>query len=179
MTRRDAAWVIARAVAVAGGGAFFPSWASAAEAEPYRPVFFNAEEYRILDSFTAILIPTDDTPGAREARVAPFVDFVVNAAAEYAPEVQREWRQVLGWLKEQRFGSLSASEQNALITRMSAPERDPAKHHAGFPAYRLIKEMTVHAFYTSRAGLIGNLEYKGNAYLKEFPACNHPEHHKV
>lgn len=177
MTRRDAAWVIAQAVA--GGGAFFPSWAPAAETEPYRPVFFDVEEYRIIDSFTAILIPTDDTPGAREARVAPFVDFVVNAAAEYAPEVQREWRQALGWLKEQHFGSLSASEQSALITRMSEPERDPAKHHAGFAAYRLIKEMSVHAFYTSRTGLIDVLEYKGNAYLKEFPACNHPEHHKV
>jgi hypothetical protein len=45
--------------------------------------------------------------------------------------------------------------------------------------YRLIKEMAVHAFYTSRVGLVDVLEYKGLAYLTEFPGCNHPEHHTV
>lgn len=184
---------MARAAMVAGGQEFFVSWLCAAPAhathsnappEPdrwssYQPKFFTPEEFRILDSFTAILIPTDDTPGAREAHVAPFTDFVVNAAAEYAPEMQAEWRQAMAWLKANRFATLSPAAQQALMEQMAAPEADRSKKHDGFAAYRLIKDMTVHAYYTSRAGLVENLEYKGNAYLSEFPGCNHAEHRRV
>src|SRR6201986_213292 len=71
------------------------NWAS------YSPKFFSGEEFRVLDTFSAILIPSDGTPGAREAYVAPFVDFVVNAAAEYAPEMQAQWRKAIAWLTAQ------------------------------------------------------------------------------
>ncbi len=133
----------------------------------------------MLDAFTAILIPTDDTPGAREAHVPHFIDFVLDAAAEHEPEMQAEWRRAMAWLRAHDFGSLSAGQQLELVTRMSEPEIDRSKKHDGFPVYRLIKEITVRAYYTSRAGLVDALEYKGNAYLTEFPACTHPEHRKV
>ncbi|MBV9611113.1 MAG: gluconate 2-dehydrogenase subunit 3 family protein [Acidobacteriaceae bacterium] len=194
MTRRDAGWLILRAAAVAGGPEFFAAWLEAAQhahashssvpPEPerwrsYQPKFFSAEEFHILDLFTAILIPADETPGAREAHVAPFIDFVVHAAAEYAPEMQQRWRNAIGWLKLQDFLRLTAPQQVALIEQMSQPEYDRAKTHPGFALYHLIKDMTVHAFYTSRVGLIDVLEYKGNAYLTEFPGCTHREHRLV
>ena len=62
---------------------------------------------------------------------------------------------------------------------MSKPERDRNASHPAFAAYRLIKQQNTFAFYTSRAGMIDNLDYKGNSYNATFPACNHPEHHKV
>jgi hypothetical protein len=201
MTRRDANWLIGRAMAAAGATDFFARWMQAAgsaqtsmpqehamhsSAPPdphdwssYRPQFFSAEEFRIVDTFSAILIPTDETPGAREAHVAAFIDFVVNAAAEYAPEMQAEWRKALSWLVGQNFDKLSAKEQIALVKQMSEPEHDSARKHPGYNTYRLMKEMIVHAFYSSRVGLVGVLEYKGLAYLTEFPACTHPEHHQV
>ena len=193
MTRRDAAWAILRAAAVVGGNEFFSDWMRAAQVvnhsshappEPdrwtsYQPKFFFAEDFRNLDAFTAILIPTDDTPGAREAHVAAFIDFVVNAAAEYAPEMQKDWRNAMDWLRARHFAELTASQQLSFVQRISEPERDASKNHDGFPVYRLLKDMTVHAFYTSRVGLVDVLEYKGLAYLTEFPGCNHPEHHTV
>jgi hypothetical protein len=201
MTRRDANWLILRAAAAAGGHEFFQSWLSAAQILPtpaphthernatappepdrwtsYQPAFFSPEQFEILDAFTAILIPSDETPGAREAHVAAFTDFVVNASAEYAPQMQKQWRAAMDYLNTQKFGQLTAGEQLSFVKQISEPEHDPSKEHPGFPAYRLIKEMAVHAFYTSRAGLVDALEYKGVAYLTEFPACNHPEHHKV
>jgi hypothetical protein len=145
----------------------------------YTPKFFSAEDFRNLDAFTAILIPTDETPGAREAHVTAFIDFVVNAAAEYAPEMQNDWRNAMDGLRAHHFAELSAGQQLSLVQRMSDAEQNPSNEREGFPAYRLIKEMTVHAFYTSRVGLIDVLEYKGLAYLTEFPGCNHPEHHTV
>jgi NAD(P)-dependent dehydrogenase (short-subunit alcohol dehydrogenase family) len=184
MTRRDAMSAIACAVAAAGASEFFGGWLRAAEShsfappEPdrftnYKPKFFSAEELTILDEFTAILIPSDETPGAREAHVAAFIDFVVDAAAEYEPELQQDWRGAVQFLERRKFASLSPQRQCEFVEKMS---------HAGAKGYlefQLIKEMTVHAFYTSRVGLIDVLNYQGNAYLTEFPGCNHPEHREV
>ena len=186
MTRRDANWLVMQAAATSGAAAFLVPWLaaqqthhhSAAPPDPhdwsaYQPKFFSLEEFQWLESFTAILIPTDDTPGAREAHVAGFIDFVVNAAAEFAPEVQDHWRKAMIWLRSNNFGKLSANQQLALVTEASK---------AGSPqetAYQLIRELTVRAFYTSRVGLIDVLEYQGIAYLTEFPGCSHPEHAEI
>jgi hypothetical protein len=200
MTRRDASWAILRGASAAGGNAFFTSWLSAAQsagvahvhetqhshAPPdshdwanYKPQFFSEEEFRCLGLFTSTLIPSDDTPGAREAYVPQFIDFVVHAAAEYAPDMQQHWRAAMEYLQSERFSTLSEEQRVAFLERISEPEHDPAKQHPGFIHYRLIKDMTVHAFYTSRVGLIDELRYQGLAYLTEFPGCNHPEHHEV
>jgi hypothetical protein len=192
MTRRDANWLIARAAATAGAASFLAPWLAAGDEhrhvaappdphdwDSYRPKFFSAEEFEWLEAFTVILIPTDETAGAREAHVASFTDFVVNAAAEFAPEVQDQWRAALRWLRASNFGKLSLEERVTLITAAAAPEFDHAATHPGFAAYHLIKEMTVRAFYTSRVGMVDVLEYQGIAYLTEFPACTHPEHHSV
>lgn len=184
MTRRDANWMILRAAAVAGGGEFFAGWlraahnhaSNAAAADPhnwatYKPQFFSQEDFQNLDAFTAVLIPTDDTPGAREAYVAPFIDFVIHAAAEYAPEMQERWRKGMASLRSKQFSSLTPQQQITAVEQMS--------RGSGSATYKLIKEMAVHAFYTSRVGLIDVLEYKGLAYLTEFPGCMHPEHHRI
>lgn len=189
--------MILRSATVAGAPEFFTEWLQAAPAEQnrphenqfappapdrwngYRPQFFSPEQFQIIDSFTDLLIPADETPGARDAHVGHFIDFVVNAAAEYAPEMQTEWLAAMTWLEAHNFGRLSKEQQLALLTEMSAPERDHKEKHDGYFVYRLIKDMTVHAFYTSREGLIGDLDYQGMAYLVQFPGCNHPEHHRV
>jgi hypothetical protein len=197
MTRRDAAWAIVRSAAAVGGQEFFSNWISGAQLindhphlhgtashappEPdrwtsYAPKFFSAEDFRNLDAFTAIIIPTDETPGAREAHATAFIDFVVNAAADYAPEMQMDWRDAMDWLRAHHFADLPVRQQFPLVERLSRAEHDASKDEDGFAVYRLIKEMTVHAFYTSRVGLVDVLEYKGLAYLTEFPGCAHPEH---
>ncbi len=192
MLRRDWMTLALRAAAAAGGQEFFSEWlravekthaghASLAPPEPdrwtnYVPKFFPAAEFSMLQSFTGILIPTDETPGASEAHVAHFIDFVVNASAEYAPQTQQDWRNAMSWLSSRNFGQLPPRQQLSLMEQMAAPERDPSLQHDGFRAYKLIKQAAVFAFYTSRAGLIDNLKYKGNAYLTVFPACDHPEH---
>jgi hypothetical protein len=143
-----------------------PSWQAAAQAN-YQPKFFSPAEFAALESFTEILIPTDETPGAREARVAQYIDFAVDAAAEFAPEMQRDWRHAMDWLMTMKVDA-------ALVAQMAA-----SPQHPGFETFKLIKQMTVFAFYTSEPGLIGNLQYQGNAYLTVFPGCTHPEHHRV
>jgi hypothetical protein len=62
---------------------------------------------------------------------------------------------------------------------MSRPERERAATHPAYRAYRLIKQQNTFAFYTSRAGLIETLDYRGNSFNNGFPACTHPAHHSL
>ncbi len=70
----------------------------------------------------------------------------------------------------------SMAEREDLLSEMSLPERDPRALHEGYAFFRLVKNMTVEGFYTSRIGLIEVLDYQGMNYLSEFPGCTHPEH---
>jgi hypothetical protein len=114
--------------------------------------------------------------------VARFIDFIVFSSAEFRPEMQREWidgLQQLDRLSRDKYGRPFAEagtrEQEALLTEISLPERQPGAEHPAFAFYGLLKEMTVDGFYSSRVGLIDVLGYKGLAVMGEFPGCTHPE----
>ncbi len=152
-------------------------------AKPYLPQFFKPHEFETVEILTEMIIPTDDKPGAKEAQVANYIDFVVFSAAEFQPQLQKEWISGLAWLDQASkekyrgpFREISVEDRVQLLTEMSLPERDRNAHHPGYEFYRLVKEMTVEGFYTSRVGLIDVLEYQGLAFLSEFPGCTHPEH---
>ncbi len=155
--------------------------ASASPAEPYSPRFFKLDEFRTVEILTEMIIPTDDQPGAREAKVANYIDFVVYSASEFEPSLQKQWIDGLAELNREsgqkygkRFPELSGSQREAMLTAMSLPEHDPHAEHPGFPFYRTLKGMTVEAFYSSKVGLIDVLGYKGLAFLLSFPGCTNP-----
>src|SRR5881398_2119027 len=168
-------------------------------AKPYAPQFFKPSEFETVEILAEMIIPTDEKPGAKEARVADYIDFVVFSAAEFEPSLQREWNEGLAWLDREStrlhgksFRQLAAGDREKLMMDMSLPERDSTSRrslpgqasitatekeaHPGFGFYRQVKEMTVEGFYSSRVGLVDVLEYKGRAFLSEFPGCTHPEH---
>lgn len=187
-SRRDLLNLAVRAAALPGGAEFFSAWLRAADdhhgsdapPEPpllrdYQPHFFSPEDFSALQAFTEILIPTDDTPGAREAHCAHYIDYLLHAGDD-APQMQREWREAVAALKQAGFHSADAKGRAALVEEMSKPEGDRSATHAAFSAYRLIKQQNTFAFYTSRAGMIEALEYQGNSFNTTFPACDHPQH---
>jgi hypothetical protein len=190
-SRRDLLDIAARAMALPGAAEFFSTWLKAAEdhhasgstppPEPqllrnYQAKFFSGGDFAALASFTEILIPTDDTPGAREAHCAHYIDFVLQASSD---AVRGEWRDALSALRTAGFHASDAKGRVALVEAMSKPERDRSATHPAYSAYRLIKQLNTFAFYTSRAGMIEALDYKGNSFNASFPACTHPEHQKV
>jgi hypothetical protein len=100
------------ALAAPAAGEFFGAWLEAAQAgappappllRNYSPKFFDAADFAALSAFTEILIPTDDTPGAREAHCAHFIDFVLQASEQQAPDTVRQWRVAMGSLKDAGF----------------------------------------------------------------------------
>src|ERR687891_311937 len=113
LSRRDLLDMALRAVALPGAAPFFSAWLRAgapqqhaaltAPPEPpllrdYRPQFFDRSDFDALQAFTEILIPTDETPGAREAHCAHFIDFVLDASTDVAPDTQKQWRSAMGAL---------------------------------------------------------------------------------
>lgn len=194
-TRREFLTLLSAALAAPGAAPFFSAWLHAAPAavqglsmaappEPpllrdYQPKFFDADDFKALQAFTEILIPTDDTPGAREARCAHFIDFVLQASAEHAPVTQKQWRQAMTALRDSGFHAADGNARTALVEQMSRPERQQGASHPAYFAYRLIKQQNTFAFYTSRAGSIEALDYRGNTFNVTFPPCDHPEHQIV
>ncbi|HZQ50978.1 MAG TPA: gluconate 2-dehydrogenase subunit 3 family protein [Bryobacteraceae bacterium] len=190
-TRRELLDLLVRAAALPAGAEFLATWLQAGQAhrhsaappQPpllrnYQPKFFDSADFEALQSFTEILIPTDDTPGAREAYCAHFIDFLLNSADE-VPALQKHWRQAMAALKQAGFHAADRNGRAALIEAMSKPERDPSAHHPAYFVYQLVKRENTFAFYTSRSGMIDTLDYKGNTYNAFFPACTHPEHHRI
>jgi hypothetical protein len=195
-TRRDLLDLALRAAALPGAAEFFSTWLAAAQShqhasaessqappEPpllrdYKPKFFEPHDFDALQAFTEILIPTDETPGAREAHCAHYIDFVLQSAGSL-PAYRKQWREAMSLLKAAGFHDADPKTRLALVEAISKPERDRSASHPAYPAYRLIKQQNTFAFYTSRSGMIDNLDYKGNSYNAVFPACTHPEHHKV
>lgn len=205
LTRRELLDLTVRAAALPGAAEFFAAWFSAGRQSPagaspgaanqyappeppllrdYTPKFFPRVDFEVLQAFTEILIPTDDTPGAREAHCAHYIDFVLQAQSDPAvsgsvSKLSLQMRDALEQLRQIGFHAADAQGRAAMVDAMSRPERDPAASHVAYPIYRLIKRQTVFAFYTSRAGSIEALDYRGNSYNPTFPACTHPEHQVV
>ena len=157
--------------------------AEAEPAVPYTPQFFSAEEFETVQILTALVIPTDDTPGAKEARVADYIDFVVFSAAEFEPALQKEWIDGLKFVESEShrqfgkaFRSATEGERVKLLTGMSVAEHDEKSQHEGSGFFSTIKDMTVEGFYTSKIGLIDVLDFQGMNYMADFPGCTHPEH---
>ncbi len=196
-TRRGLLDLAVRVAAIPAGAQFFAAFSKAGEGHryasgtnvppdpellrDYQPQFFNTEDFKALQWFTEILIPSDETPGAREAHCALFIDFLLQADADddYAGAVRQQWRDAMAALRAAGFHAADARTRNALVEAISLPERDSAAKHSAYFAYRLIKRENTFAFYTARTGTIDNLNYKGNSYNLTFPACTHPEHHSI
>jgi hypothetical protein len=190
LTRRDLLELAVRAAALPGAAQFLSGWLKAGQAHQaasyappqppflrdYVPTFFAVEDFKALQAFTEILIPTDDMPGAREALCAHYIDFVLQAAG---PDLQKQWRSAMEALTQAGFHAADAKARLALITDMARPETDRAATHPLYSVYRFIKQQNTFAFYTSRAGMIETLDYRGNSFNPTFPGCTHPEHKSV
>jgi gluconate 2-dehydrogenase gamma chain len=185
---------ILRILAIAAGVAAFPGfskWAFActhignplAQIKPavYRPVFFSAPEYAMVERLADLIIPSDETPGARDAGVSEFVDLMVSRD----PQLQRNFRDGLSWLNKRSheaggaaFVTLNPDQQTALLESLAYRKKFRAGDEPGQKFFSLIREYTVMGFYTSEIGL-KELDFPGLSFYAESPACPHkddPEH---
>jgi len=147
----------------------------------YRPLFFTPSEYAIIERLTDIIIPSDKTPGAKEAGVAEFIDFMVAND----PEHQYPFRMGLGWLNAhcertlgKKFIELSSEQQFSILEPLGFKAKARPGEEDGRTFFSLVREFTVTGFYTSEIGY-KELDHPALKFYAESPECPHkddPEH---
>ncbi len=151
----------------------------------YTPQFFSPNEYHTVEVLADLILPaTEDSshqpqPGAKDAGVAEFIDFMVYSD----PSLQPQFRDGLTWLDNASkpaagFAALSAEQQNALLERLAYKAKYRDSEEAGQQFFLLFRKYTVMGFYTSRMGLV-SLDYPGLKLYSASPGCTHegnPEH---
>src|SRR6185437_2492025 len=61
----------------------------------YTPIYCSQPQYQPIEILTDLIIPADETPGAKEAGVSEFIDFM---AAHGENELQQPMLRGLAWL---------------------------------------------------------------------------------
>ncbi|HJX93589.1 MAG TPA: gluconate 2-dehydrogenase subunit 3 family protein [Pyrinomonadaceae bacterium] len=141
--------------------------------------FFTPAELTSITLMSDLIIPADEqSPGAKDAAVPAFVDLMVS---ESSVETKNLWRNGLAAIDQlcknefgKTFNTLTSEQQLAVLKLISRNEYQPRKIEERF--FVAIKGLTVDGYYTSELGIHQELRYKGNAYLKDFAGCTHPEH---
>lgn len=141
------AWSAGRSSALTTASAYA---SSVPESAPYE--FLTKDQAQLLDVVTAHIVPTDDTPGAREAHVVRFID---HSLATFFAEHQKEFTSTLGKFVEftahfrpdnTPFLELSADEQVAALRDLERLDRE---------TFGLLREVTM-------LGMFSHPEHGGN-----------------
>lgn len=160
---------------------------------PYRPQFFSPSQYRSVEVLADLILPatpengsraeqtsaSKSQPGAREAGVAEFIDFMVLTD----PVLQPQFQSGLEWLDQASipllsFTALTPLQQHAVLARLAYKAKHRESEKAGQEFFRLFRQYTVMGFYTTRIGL-ESLDYPGLRFYETSPGCTHvgnPEH---
>lgn len=148
----------------------------------YRPLFFNDSEYQTIALLTELIIPKDESPGANDAGVSEFIDFM---AAHGEEPLQKRMRPGLSWLDTaakrahgQAFAKLPPEQQTALLKPLAYRDAAARPDPEGVAFFHLIRRYTVMGYYTSRVGL-EELDFPGLRMYSQSPECPHtndPEH---
>jgi gluconate 2-dehydrogenase gamma chain len=149
---------------------------SAAPTRAYSPKFFNAHQYKTLQSLCQTILPADtDSGGAMEAGAPEFIDLLTGENKEYQVTLGGG----LMWLDgtcSDRYGKNyldCTPEQQKEILDKIAYRRNAMSDLSlsqGVNCFSFLRNMTADGFFTSEIG-IKYLGYIGNGFVKEFPGC--------
>lgn len=140
------------------------------------PLALSTSQFATLEHLVEAIIPTDErSPGAKEARVADYIDLLLSESDD--DDVTLQWIGGLAALDHEStarfrapFARLSPAQVDTLLAAMSAREAAPETPLERF--FVMAKSATIQGYYTSEIGIHRELRYKGNQYLQEFVGCH-------
>lgn len=143
----------------------------------YQPQFFTPPEYAMIERLVNIIIPSDTTPGAKEAGVAEFIDFMVLSDLEQ----QYPFRMGVDWLNAhserklgKKFMELGPEQQVSLLEPLGFKDKARPGEEDGRKFFSLVKEYTVTGYYTSEIGY-KELDNPALKFYAESPECPHKD----
>jgi gluconate 2-dehydrogenase gamma chain len=137
-----AAWLAANYPAIAAAQEFVRGATAAGQATAL--AFFTPDEAMQVEALAAAIIPTDETPGAREAHVVAFID---RALVTFERDRQADYRTGLAELaaataklvpNARTFAALSADDQIRVLTSIEQT-----------PFFELVRVHTITGFFAS------------------------------
>jgi gluconate 2-dehydrogenase gamma chain len=149
----------------------------------WKPVFLDEHQNETLIILSDLIIPTTDTPGAKEALVNRFIDRLLAAETT---ENQRAFLDSLAYLDGESmtrhgtaFRHLPADAQVELLGYLGYPHSLGtwgAESGGGFPGhthFTRLKDWISRAFYSSETGM-RELGWDGPSH-GQFEGCEHAE----
>lgn len=103
--------------------------------------YFTAQQAAEVEAITALILPTTDTPGAREAGVVYFID---RALHTFAADQQKPFGEALAVVDAKRKELFAASEDFASLT--TAQQTEILKAIEQTPAFGALRFATVCGF---------------------------------
>jgi len=163
----------------------------------YKPLFFSPQQYKMVEHLAEMIIPEDETPGAKQAGVAEFIDFMVanrvavstsreirstDDAIAAGNEAQTRFLAGLEWMNarsrwefKQDFMDLTREPQNSLLEELAYKAKFTPTTESGRAFFQMIRDYTVVGYYTTKIGL-ESLGYPGlRAVWPSMPGCPHPD----
>jgi gluconate 2-dehydrogenase gamma chain len=170
--------------------------ASQASQEPYKPLFFSPEQFHLVEQLAETIIPADETPGAKLAGVAEFIDFMlanrVSVSAPYdtqstedllrqGSQAQEQFVTGLAWVNAHcklefghRFLDCSSEQQNSFLEELAYKAKFKPTTEQGREFFQLLRDYVVVGYYTTKIGL-ESLGYPGlRTVWPSMPGCTHP-----
>jgi gluconate 2-dehydrogenase gamma chain len=207
MERRE----ILRFIGIASVASTFPGfskWAFACAQEhaaapasppasgPYKPLFFSPQQFRMVEHLAEMIIPEDETPGAKKAGVAEFIDFMVanrvpvsgsrdvrstQDAIEMGEEAQNRFVAGLDWMNARShsefghtFMDCTPDQQNNLLEELAYKDKFRPLTESGRAFFQFMRDYTVVGYYTTKIGL-QSIGYPGlRTVWESMPGCTHP-----
>jgi hypothetical protein len=139
-----AAWVATHYSAIIDAAEYAEQ--AARSGQPAKFAFFTPEQATEIEAMAAQIIPTDATPGAREARVINFIDrALVTFEEEAKPQYVQGLKELETQTKQQfpnatKLSALTSEQQIAVLTAMEKS-----------PFFNLVRTHTVTGFFASPA----------------------------
>ena len=163
----------------------------------YKLLFFSPQHYAMVEHIAEMIIPEDETPGAKRAGVAEFIDFMVANrvpvsashdirstadAIEMGNEAQNRFISGLDWINARcnsefghTFMDCTPEQQNSLLEELAYKAKFKPTTESGRAFFQLMREYTVVGYYTTKIGL-ESLGYLGlRPVWPSMPGCTHPD----
>lgn len=142
------------------------------------PAYFQKDAFALVSRLSDLIIPKTDTPGALEAGVPLYLDYVIGRDSDH----QNVFTEGNAWLASESrrqfqkgFLELTEAEQTHILQPLSDQVDRGEVTSPETRFFALVKRLTADGYYTSRIGLVDELGYNGNTVLASFPGCV-PEH---
>jgi hypothetical protein len=155
--------------------------ARATPAGSYSPKFFSPGEMELVATIGELILPRTDTPGAHDVGAHEHIDRVLGEASE---DEKHDFRDGLAWLERRSrelygsgFQSLDLEKQTAILSRISDRKTLQPDDERGNRFFLNIRSRVVFSYYTSEAGLMKELTYKGKQVLDHWEGCPHADRH--